>query len=73
MPEQQIIALACFFDAFTSSVDPSGRALKRGCESLRAGLAIANGAGAKSEAAGIVREFLSHIEEAAVLTVAEKS
>ncbi len=62
MPEQQIIALTCLFDALVSSIDPSGCALKRGYEALRAGLALADGAGAKSEAAGIIHQFLVQVD-----------
>lgn len=63
MPEQQIIALACLFDAFAWAADPTGGAMRRACEGLREGLALTNEAGAKSEAAEIIRQFLAQVDD----------
>jgi hypothetical protein len=63
VPEQQIIALACLFDAFAWAADPTGGAMRRACEGLREGLAISDAMGGTSEAAEIIRGFLAQVDD----------
>ncbi|MGD9542412.1 MAG: hypothetical protein AB7V61_15960 [Methylocystis sp.] len=57
------IALSCVTDAVLSAVDPSGGAFRRARCSLHEGLRLAEAAGAKSEAAEIIREVVATMSE----------
>lgn len=67
MNDQQVIAVACVLDAFSSAIDPSGRITSAAMRNLRDGLALSEEFGVKHrEAAETVRQLLASLDDSEI-------